>query len=399
MSVDDSSSHQQTLAATMDQIQAGDAGAEADFTAVFDQLANQLLQDDPQRLLALVETIRTLPLTTPAARQQRLFYEALVHRKLAQYQSAIDAFDTLLDEPALDPHYAARALNSQAVAYELLGQLEKAQSGYQNSLSRWQTLGNQRYQGMVHLNLGILNYKLRRYDDAQRNLHQALHFFEALDLTDWVLAAINELGLVYRDLGDWPQALAHFEQLITHHEAAGRWEMVGYGLQNKGEILLFTGDLAAAETTLRQARRYMTSAIYHIDNFLYLGLIHQARGNMDQALQAYNSAFDLAQTSDRQEILPHIHYHLGDIQRRIGESDQAVRHWQTAVRLLESRRALFADEDLKISLLGSWQQLYEALVLHFLEVDDVTLRPMPGLNAAGLGHFQKPLQKQSLYLI
>lgn len=359
------------LAALLLRLQQGDVTAEAAFTAVFEQCANQLLLDDPQQLLELVQMVANVPLHTAVARQQRAYFYALALRKTEQYTGAIAAFDALLAEPDLPAELNARALNSRAVAYELLGQPEAALNGYQQSLVQWQALGDERYQGMTRLNLGILAYKLRQYTEAENQLRQASAHFQALALLDWQLAAVNELGLVHRDRGQWKEALACFDQLISHHRQDGSMDNLAIGLQNRGEVLLFLGQLPEAEAALREAQALMASRAYQVDIHLYLGLIAQAHGQPAAAEAAYQAALSLAKTINRQESLPHIYYHLGDLRQRQADSKGAQAAWETAVTLIESSRQPVQDEGLKISLLGRWQQVYEALVLHALAGGDM----------------------------
>ena len=71
---------------------------------------------------------------------------------------------------------------------------------------------------------------------------------------DWDASLLNNLGMVHADAGDWPAALAAFEQALAARERIGdagrtrvaRW-MVGWALRNLGR----TEEALAVQTALK----------------------------------------------------------------------------------------------------------------------------------------------------
>jgi tetratricopeptide (TPR) repeat protein len=359
------------LAALAAQIRAGEQAAEIEWTAVFEQLANFYFANDTPALLQMVAETADLPLKTAVARQTRRYFQGVAAFRQDRYQTALDTFDALLDTPDLPPSLQARTLNARAVICRLTGQLEEAMAGYRASLALWQQLGDDHYQGIVHLNLGIILYGLRRYHGADKHLRRAEQFFRAAGSTTWLRKVQSELGLVQRDLGRWDEALAYFETYIEQSQAAGAEEDVGIGEANRGEVLLFKGELAAAKDALHRALRLLVSRTYRVDHLLYLGLAEQAAGDLIAAEQYYQQALAVAQEIERREILPHVQYHLGDVRRRQGDDAGALHYFEQAAAIIQETRTPLRDESLKISLLGRWQQVYEALVLHNLALGRV----------------------------
>jgi tetratricopeptide (TPR) repeat protein len=111
----------------------------------------------------------------------------------------------------LDDYIRGRTLNSRALFCITLGRLEEALAGHQACLDLWRQLGNRLREGLALLNLGILAYELRRYDQAESNLAEAARCFEEVEAPEQLASVQNERGLVYRDLGRWEEALACFE--------------------------------------------------------------------------------------------------------------------------------------------------------------------------------------------
>jgi CHAT domain-containing protein/tetratricopeptide (TPR) repeat protein len=358
--------HERAITCLAERLRGGDESVEPTLVAVFERLANRLLTDDTRHLSQLVNLIQTLPLATATSRQRCAYFQAVALRRAERYSEALAIFDALLVEPALDPLVRGRALNSRARCYQLIGRLGEALTGYRVSLEFWRQLGNRRYEGIVLLNMGILAYDLQNYDQAEVCLRQAAAIFEEIGSSQWLAATHNELGLVYRDQGHWPEALAYFEKMVAQRRAEGAQDRVGRGLNNIGEVLLFQGRLEEACAALEEALEKMTTRVYRVDTHLNLGLAYQATGNLAQAQSAFQEAMDLALVIGRRDILPHVHYRLGDVWHRLGDGAASLDQFQAGAELIEAMRAPLHDEELKISLLGRWQQVYEALVLHCL---------------------------------
>ncbi len=363
--------NEQVYAELVRQMRAGKHENETAWTAVFERLANLYFAGDTPALLSLVQQAADLPLSSQSARQLRRYFQGVAAFRQDNYESAIHHFDELLAQADLPRHLRARTLNAQAVVFRVVGQLEAAMTGYQSSLALWQELGDVHYQGIVNLNLGIIAYSLRRYPVADEHLRRAEQLFHQAGSAVWARKVQSELGLVQRDLGQWDPALAYFDAYVAQSRQAGAEEDVGIGEANRGEVLLFKGDLAGARQALHVALRLLISRTYRVDHLLYLGLVHQAEGDLAVAEELYQQALTLALEINRREILPHVQYHLADVLRRQGEAEAALAHFIQAASLIEASSTPLRDETLKISLLGRWQQVYEALILHCLALGRV----------------------------
>lgn len=363
--------HEQVHGALAGQLAAGQVEQEGVWTAVFERLANLYFAGDTAALLALVRQAVDLPLHSPPARQMRRYFQGVAAFRQDSYEAALDHFDHLLAQDTLSLSLRARTLNARAVVCRVTGQLAAAMEGYRASLALWQELGDGHYQGIVNLNLGIIAYGLRRYEEADHHLRQAEALFQAAGSAVWVRKVQSELGLVQRDLGQWDAALTYFDAYVAQSRQSGAEEDVGIGEANRGEVLLFKGDLAGAKRALQEALRLLVSRTYRVDHLLYLGLAHQAAGDLATAEDFYRQALALAQEIDRREILPHVLYHLADVLRRRGEDGLALDYFIQAAQLIEASSTPLRDETLKISLLGRWQQVYEALILHCLALGRV----------------------------
>ncbi|RMG95297.1 MAG: CHAT domain-containing protein [Chloroflexi bacterium] len=348
------------------RLTAGHKEDEGRLTAVFERLATQLVKDNPQTLLTLVHQMGQLPLHTTESQAWQQYFLAVALRKTDQFADSLAIFDQLLHRTDLPPVIRARALNSRANGYCLVGRLEEAIQDYTEGLALWREMGDTLNEGKVLLNLGITAYDLQNYDEAEIYLQAAATKFEQIGAERWLASVQNELGLVYRDKGDLEAARLCFERFVARRRVENSPDQVGRGLNNIGEILLFQGRLDEATAVFHEALNHMTTRVYQIDIHLNLGLAYQATGRLIAAQEAYQNGLSLALEIGRRDILPHIYYHLGDVCRRQNDNAAATKYLELAVQVIEETREPMQDEGLKISLLGRWQQVYEALVWQYL---------------------------------
>ncbi|MBE7557123.1 MAG: CHAT domain-containing protein [Anaerolineales bacterium] len=355
---------ERTISLLANRLQAGHKDEEPALMAAFERLANRLITDDPQRLLILAEEAQRWLMRKAANRQRCAYYMGVGLFEAERYNEALVVFDRLLSDPKLDSYIRGRVLNSRARCYQLLGRLGEALTGFRASLEHWRRLGNQHYEGIVLLNMGIVTYDLQNYDEAESYLRQAETIFETIGSKQWLGDVYNELGLIYRDRGQWSEALAHFEKYVAQRRAEGAEDREGRGLNNIGEVLLFQGRFKEALTAFQEALAKMTTRVFRIDTHMFMGLTYQAQGNLSQAEQSFREALIVALAIERRDILAEVHYRLGECLNQSGDPDAALTEFEAGAAIIEATREPLRDEGLKISLLGRWQQVYEALVLY-----------------------------------
>ncbi|HYF63463.1 MAG TPA: CHAT domain-containing protein, partial [Herpetosiphonaceae bacterium] len=242
--------------------------------------------------------------------------------------------------------------------------------GYQASREVWQALGEHLRQGHVLLNEGSLHYHLQNYDQAEDCLRASQAIFAAQAASyPQALAAIN-LGLVERDRGRWAAALDQFAAAAAILEQEGAQDFLGRIANNIGEVEMLRGELAAAAAQFTRALELMSTRTYQVDVYLNLGLVRQAGGDHAAALGSYQQALDLALELERYEIVALVRYRIGFVHAERGRLELAGENYRLAIDLIEQTRQPIRDEGLRISLMGRWQQIYEAMVLLCLRLDD-----------------------------
>jgi tetratricopeptide (TPR) repeat protein len=228
------------------------ARAEAAYMRVLEPCCEALIQQQPTALSEVAEAAPLDLLAEVRHRQLVLFYRSLGLGLRESYDAALDGFDALLSDPALDETIRGRALNSGAVFARHQGDYERALEGYQQSQQIWERLGNRARQGLALLNRGVLSYYVQDYAAAERDLYASLSLFRDVEAIHSQGLALMNLGLLGRDLGHWQEALSFFEQAAEMFKQSGAVHFLGMLANNIGEVEMLRGRLEAARLQFEQ---------------------------------------------------------------------------------------------------------------------------------------------------
>lgn len=220
-------------------------------------------------------------------------------------------------------------------------------------------------------------------------VYNLLHRFErALELSDRGLACYRQAGDLYGAafalymrgnnalyLGRWEAAIADLDEAAAIYRAAGMHARLAAIDWARGFLHQLLGNeaesLAAYERALTiAASEEHGNAVLAADILTELGLIYQLQARWDDADAAFRRAIALQEALGNtlsRALLMHRHAQLLD---RRGARMAALATLREAVDLLETLRVATYAEDLKISLLGTAEQVYETIVLTYLAQDD-----------------------------
>jgi tetratricopeptide (TPR) repeat protein len=349
----------------------GSPVAEQGYVLQLTSYCELLLRTEPSALAPALAGVPIERLTDQDSRHLLRYYTGLGEGLADHLGTARAIFAALLAEPNLAPLVRGRALNSGALFAQMQGDHQGAMDAYRASFAIWERLGDRRRQANGLHNLGILQYELHMLEEAEQQFRAAAAIYADLGDDHHLAMSFNELGLVYRDAGRWEEAQDALERAAGIFEREGAQHVLGIVLGNIGEVKLAQGRYDDAEQQLGQALQLMTSRIYAVDYQVNLGLIAQARGNDQAALEHYQSARQLAEELGRREIAALIHYRTGHALQRLGRAHEARASYAAAMEAVEVVRAPLRDIGLLIGLMGRWQLIYEAAFLLCVEQGDL----------------------------
>jgi tetratricopeptide (TPR) repeat protein len=338
------------------------AAGEPEYMRRLEASCEALIQRRPAALAALAAAAPVERLRLPRSLQLVRYYRGLGAGLRDEFAAALGELTALLDEPDLDDAVHARALNSGALFAQVQGRDELALGWYRRSLAIWQRLGNSEREGLALLNMGILQYELHQFAEAEANVRASLARFTAAGAASREAMARNELGLLCRDQGRWEEADAHLAQAAAGFEREGAADYLGRVWNNLGEVAMLRGRYDEALRRFAGALELMETRVYQVDVQVNIGLVRQAGGDGGGALEAYGAARALAERIGRADSLPLILYRMGHAEQRLGRAEAALRSYHLAIEAIEARRTPLRDEGLLIGLMGRWQLVYEAAI-------------------------------------
>ena len=169
-------------------------------------------------------------------------------------QERYDEGHAVLDDLAVDdPEVATRASLERGRLFRSSGDPEAARPHFEAAASTARGAGLE----VLHVDALHMVALAAPAEDQQRLTEEALAVARhATDgsARDWDASLLNNLGMIHADAGDWPAALASFEEALAARERIGdaartrvaRW-MVGWALRNLGR----TDDARAVQTALK----------------------------------------------------------------------------------------------------------------------------------------------------
>jgi CHAT domain-containing protein len=316
-----------------------------------DEIAFQRLQEKffaalDARYLDICQQVLAEARTQPLEPEQRPwldYYQAilLVEVSPPRWDQAEQLLLTLL-EGEIAPALRARVLLELGLNADWQGDCPLAVERHERSLALFEQLDDTLYQAKSLKNLGIAytrGYELGQYGPAGLEKALACHqrslkLCQALGDERLAATVRHALGTVYKALGQWDQALAHYRARVTACRGPDQRHSLGLALNNLGEIYQRLGNW-------RWATRYYRDALLILREF-----------------------GDLYETAD-------VLANLASLRRQEGRPAQAQSYYDQAIAAVESMRAALAAETARIGFFSTETHIYEGKLKLCLETGQV----------------------------
>lgn len=323
-------------------------------------------------IAAHVAGVRSAAPQLPHHRHLLLLYEGVIAGSRHEFSEAIALLNDLLAVPDLDPLVRARALNASANVYFVQTHYDRALALYEQAATIAGETRNVAQQAIALINMGMIYNELERYDQALALTMQSLDMFRALGDQARESIALYEIGNSALRLGRWDVAEQHLAAAARLCELHGSQARLAYVAWGQGLLYHLIGNEAASEAaylhalTIAQSAEFSNPTIAN-DVLWQLGFLYHTQDRAAEALAAYERAIALATELGRRHWLSLIQYQRGNLLKQIGRVDDAFAAYQAAIATIETLSGATEAEDIKIGLLGTTQQVYEAMVLLLME--------------------------------
>jgi CHAT domain-containing protein/Tfp pilus assembly protein PilF len=240
---------------------------------------------------------------------------------------------------------------------------------YQQALAIHQQIDSKAGEGATLNGIGEVYRNLGQYPQALEYYQQALSIAQEIGNKATKGTTLNNIGLVHRNLGQYPQALENYQQALSIAQEIGDKAGEGRTLNNIGAVYNSLGQYPQALENYQQALA-MTKEIGDkagegttLNN---IGAVYRNLGQYPQTLENYQQALTIRQEIGDKAGEGATLNNIGAVYNTQGQYSHAQTTLFAAIDIWESLRARELKDDQKISIFEqqahSYRFLQQALV-------------------------------------
>ena len=185
--------------------------------------------------------------------------------------------------------------------------------------------------GMEEMIKGIRRYNHGCYRESLDYFLEAHELFSAADQTTGVAMSLNNIGNVYRNMGDLDSALLFFEASLHMYTQLDDPQSRIQVMANQAAAHIVGGQFAEAAATLDQAEKIARARnITYVPLLSHRGALLTRTGDHPGAEKTLSRALAAVDPQNPAEVAM-VHFALGDLLRATRRHAQAVDHFQTAL--------------------------------------------------------------------
>lgn len=349
---------------------------ERDEDHCFGQLARlfvlHYLRFEWQAIDNLVDALHVAPPRKLAYQRRLQLYRAFVAVRIGDYAIGKRLLDELLAASDLEPQVRLEGVQA-------LGHMRRFQMQYDRAIQTYEELGHLAlaakmpvYYGVALFNLGAVQNELENYELALEYVSQSEQLFATYDDQERLAYARYCIGLNAMYLGRWEYAREQYAGASVLFERYAMDTTLATSLWGQGLLTLLLGDFAESERLHREALQRNNASgrgdvHLALDIWLDLGYLGFTQARHDEALACYAEAAALATQLGHEHRVSLIHSHRARALQAMGRDDEARAAYGSAMDAVDALRGAHTKEDVKISVLGTTQQVYEAAALFAVE--------------------------------
>ena len=284
----------------------------------------------------------------------------------AQYIRAAETFDRLARtaQSAHDYSMAARAGSNAGACRFALHQYQPALESFLRARRIGEPLGDANSVAMTDANIASLYNQMGDLDAGIRWLDAAIQRLSGDSRRLHLAEMLIQLGGLYAQRGQMPEAVASYREGIEAAAAAGNWRLYATGCNNLGESHFLHRDYASAEPPLLEAYRIRKLRHFPMGNAYYaLGGLRLAQGDLVSASALLDRAVELASLPGAITPLWEVYHARGLVRRAQGRMPEALDDLGHALRLARAFRASAPGaETARIGAESKLDEVYAAFI-------------------------------------
>ncbi len=247
-----------------------------------------------------------------------------VNIELSNYQSAIENFSVIINNPNSSKELLAETLSSLGQAYSKLGENNLAHEYFLKVIELREEVGNEKDLVGDLYSLGSLFYYQNNYEEALINYDKTLVIAKKYKLTRYIYNATAALGATYEQLGKLAQSLKFNAEALRLAEKQNNVMWISYALHNFGSNYAVQNNhekaleyFARSLSTKSDKDKFGKAGDYIAIGKSYLELKNysEAELNLEEALNLGTEIKAKARIADAYKILAQVYHETGEIKK------------------------------------------------------------------------------------
>jgi tetratricopeptide (TPR) repeat protein/transcriptional regulator with XRE-family HTH domain len=264
-----------------------------------------------------------------------LRFRAIACMRLGRFEESIAALEEAR-ESCEDAEDLAAVAESLGNVNMVMGRLAVAEAEFDSAGAVWRSLGRVDGAGNCLAAVGIICFRLGRYETARDNLLQSLALRGEQASPAQLASTVAWLGTVAERTGDYAQACEYADRALGIARSEGRSGSVAIALSVRGRarqrLGLLDESLADLEQSLAIRRRGLELPDLCI-SLLSLGTHHHLRGDPRRAADHFREALALTRNLDVPASRLTALIGLGESRTALGDPLSALTHHRRALEL------------------------------------------------------------------
>lgn len=265
----------------------------------------------------------------------------IAYNSLGQPQKALGYYNqALASSKALgDSRNEARVLNNLGGAYDILGEPQKALGYYNQALSLWETLNNPTVLGDTLNNLGVIYYNLGELQRSLDYYNRALPFRQAGNDPRREADTLDNISLIYIALGEPQQALEYLKQSLDLRRVAKDVSGEANSLNQIGCAYDALSEPARALDYYNQAlplRRIAGDRRGEAVTLTNLGVTYTSFRQPERAVEQHEQALKLLRAIGSRREEAFVLFNLGKAYTLSGDSQKAAEYYAQALSIFQA---------------------------------------------------------------
>ncbi len=240
----------------------------------------------------------------------------------------------------------ADVLNALGVAYDDLGELDRAAERYGEAAEIRSRIGDRRGYAATLTNLGSVEFLRGHYAAGRSRMEEARGILEAIGDREGVAGLENDFGILEEERGRYQAALDHYRQALQMRQDLGDHRALAESYNNVGFAFYLLGQYDNAGVYWHQALDLYQKSGNREGQVIAtqsLGLLDLVRGEWSSALESFLAALDQSRALGLRDAEAVSLGHLGrvaELQGRYGAARESYSQALAIVHELADARGL-----------------------------------------------------------